>query len=134
MRTARTAATPSNSCGVYALTSAAQFPLHHVGQPRTSPCRPTSWCQPPKQIGQSQQVGHAKQASPVGQRQEWIRLHDARPRGGDRPQPALLVVKTHPILAPRLVPRDQFDLPAALRVEGMGYANNSLPFLLIPCS
>jgi len=87
-----------------------------------------------KQIGQSQQVGHAKQASSRSQRQKWIRLYDARPCGGDRPQPSLLVVKTHPVLAPGLVPRDQFDLPAALRVERMRYPNNSRRFVPIPCS
>ncbi len=50
------------------------------------------------------------------------------------PQPALLVAKTHPVLSPGLVPRDDFELAAVLGVERMGYTNDSLRFVLIGCS
>jgi hypothetical protein len=46
----------------------------------------------------------------------------------------VLVVKAHPVLAPGLVPRRDFDLMAALRVERMDYPNNSRRFVPIPCS
>jgi hypothetical protein len=87
-----------------------------------------------EQVRQPQQVGDAEQASSGRQRQNWIRLDDARPRRGDRPQPSLLVMKAHSVLAPGLVPRDQFDLPAMLRVERMRDANDPLRFLPITCS
>jgi hypothetical protein len=46
----------------------------------------------------------------------------------------VLIVKTHPILAPGLVPRDHIDFLAALRMEWMNDPNNSWRFVPIPRS
>ena len=90
--------------------------------------------QPCEQVCQPKQIRHPKQASSRRQRYEWIGLYDACPGGRHGPQPALLVVKTHPVLSPGLVPRDDFEFVAGLRVERMGYTNDSLRFVLIACS
>ena len=95
---------------------------------------PISRRQPLQQVCQAKQIRHAKQASSRCQRHTWIGLYDACPGGRHGPQPALLVVKTHPVLSPGLVPRDDFELVAVLRVKRMGYTNDSLRFVLIACS
>jgi hypothetical protein len=95
---------------------------------------PTSRRQPLQQVRQSEQIHHAKRTSPGRHRQKWIGLYDARPGGRHSPQPALLVVKTHPVLSPGLVPRDDFEFATGLRVERVDYTNDSLRFVLIPCS
>jgi hypothetical protein len=122
------------ACGIYVLTIAAQFPLHQPSPPLRNRGTLMSRRQPFQQVHQAKQIRHAKQASARCQRRTWIGLYDARPRGGHGPQPALLVVKTHPVLSPGLVPRDDFEFAAVLRVERMGYPDDSLCFVPIPCS
>ena len=87
-----------------------------------------------EKVGQPQQVGDAKQTASRPQGQGRIRLAEARPRGGNRAQPSMFIVKTHSILAPGLVPGDHVDLPATLRMERMNDSNNSSRFVPIMCS
>jgi hypothetical protein len=93
-----------------------------------------SWRQPLEQVHEAQQIRHAKQASPGRQRHKRIGLHHARPRGRHGPQPPLLVVETDPVLSPGLVPGDQFELAATLRVEGMGDPDDWRRYVRITCS
>jgi hypothetical protein len=90
--------------------------------------------QPLEQVRQAQQIRHTKQSSPGRQRHKRIGLHDACPPGWHGSQTSLLVVETHPVLAPGLVPRDQLDLLPALRVEGMGDPDDLLRYARIMCS
>jgi hypothetical protein len=87
-----------------------------------------------QEIGQSKQIGHSKQGPSGGDRQEGIRLDDARPRRRHAPQPPLLIVETDPVLSPGLVPGDQFELAAVLRVEGMGDPDDLLRYVRITCN
>ena len=118
--------------GVYCLTVAAQFALQPARLPRPASERLPSRRQPTQQLGQSKQVHHPKCRASGCERHERIWLHHVRPRRGDAPEPPVLVVEAHPAFSPGLVPSEEFELPAALRVERMRYADNprrSLPIL-----
>jgi hypothetical protein len=70
----------------------------------------------------------------------WLKTSQVNCRDGvlaphrQREQLPVLVMQVNPVLTPVLAVRDELEVPAAKRVEGVRHPDKPVPIILIGCS